>query len=345
MRRGLLTWDENELPVSVLEARVAKLRAAMARDGLDGLVAYTNIAKPAAVSWISGFTPYWSEGLLYVPREGDIAFATALSKRVAEWISTVMPKGEIIPTPQPGIAIGKKIAASGARRIGMPDIEDVPARQAKDLVAAAPDITLVDATETFNSVRAGIDDAERALVRRAAEIAAAAMQQLDPAARTAQDLIAPCEGFARSAAAEEIFLSCVPDLRKDARFQRTDTAGALGETFALRISLAYKAGWVRVTKSFAREAKLAEKFAAAERSFSALALPLCDPAAQIAAALKGSCAKMKTWTIEQPRGSCPLVPVAGSIVSESSLQAAAPCTVTIECDLAGARWIAARPLL
>lgn len=345
MRRGLLTWDASELPVSVLEGRVAKLRASMAQHDLDAIVAYTNIARPAAVSWISGFTPYWSEGLLYVPREGEIAFATALSKRVAEWISTVMPKGEIVPTPQPGIAIGKKIAASGAIRIGMPDLDDVPARQVKDILSAAPAIDLRDATDAFNAVRSDIDDAERALVRKAAEIAAAAMQQVDLQAKTAQDLIAPCEGFARAAAAEEIFLSCIPDLARDARFQRTDTAGTLADAFALRISLAYKAGWVRVTRSFAREPKLAEKFAAAERSFSALAPPLCDPARQIVEALKGSCAKLKNWSIEQPRGSYPLTAVAGTTAAQTILNTASPCTVSIECELAGMRWVAARPLL
>lgn len=343
MRRGLLTWDEKELPVAALDARVAKLRKSMERDGLDALVVYTNIAKPAAVSWVSGFTPYWSEGLLYVPRDGSIAFATALSKRVAEWISTVMPAGEIIPTPQPGVAIGKKLLSSGARRVGIVDLDDIPARQVKDLLGAAPELTIVDATEAFNVARAEVDDAERLLVRKAAEIASATMQKANPDARTAQELIARCEGFARASAAEEVFISCIPDLSLSGSFHRTDTAAMLGDTFALRISLAYKGGWVRFTRSFARDPKLAEKFAEAEARLSKLALPMVDPTAQLAGALENPDAKLRSWVIEQPRGSYPLVPVAASTSAQISIHSASPCTVNVECDVNGIRWVAARP--
>ena len=138
MRRGLLTWDARELPLVALEWRTARLRAALQAQGIDALVAYTNIARPAAVSWISGFTPYWSEGMLLLPGGGDPVFATALSKRVAEWISTVMPRGEIIPTPTPASVLSKRIAASGFRRIGVVDLDDVPARQITGLIAGAP---------------------------------------------------------------------------------------------------------------------------------------------------------------------------------------------------------------
>jgi hypothetical protein len=342
MRRGLLTWDEKELPVEVLEARVSKLRKLMQRDGLDALVAYTNIAKPAAVSWLSGFTPYWSEGLLYVPSDGPIAFATALSKRVAEWISTVMPTGEIIPTPQPGSAIGKKLSSTGARKVGIIDLDDIPARQVKDLLGVAAELSFVDATEAFNIARAEVDDAERQLVRKAAEIAVATIQRANPDARTAQELIARCEGFARTSGAEEVFISCIPDLSRDRSFHRTDTAAELSETFALRISLAYKGGWVRFSRSFARDPKLAEKFALTELRFSELSLPLADAAAQLAGAFKDADAKLHSWVAEQPRGSYPLVPVAGSLSEQNSLNLASPCTVNVECTLNGMRWISAR---
>ena len=67
MRRGLMAWDSNELPRAALKARIDALRTAMRGQNLDALIAYTNIARPAAVHWISGFTPYWSEGLYLLP--------------------------------------------------------------------------------------------------------------------------------------------------------------------------------------------------------------------------------------------------------------------------------------
>lgn len=344
MRRGLLTWDPAELPLEALNARVSRLREAMQAEGLDAFIAYTNISKPAAVSWISGFTPYWSEGLLYVPAEGEIAFATALSKRVAEWISTVMPRGEIIPTPQPGVAIGNRLAASGAKRIGFPDLEDMPARQAKDLLANAPGVELRDATDLFNRVRGTVDEPERALVRKAAGIALSALTQAPAQASTAQELIAPCEGQARRNAAEEIFIACVPDLARSARPQRTDTATTLGGAYALKLSLAYKGGWVRVTRSFAKDATLARKFAETDAVLESLSAS-GDIETSLRNALAKVGARLASWSAEQPRGSYPLVTVASSLGEGNDLNPGAPFTLNVEAEIGGARWIAARPFV
>lgn len=62
MRRGLLSWDEAEVPAAVLDARVEQLRAAMAEAGLDAMLLYNNFPRPAAVSWLTHFIPYWSQG-------------------------------------------------------------------------------------------------------------------------------------------------------------------------------------------------------------------------------------------------------------------------------------------
>src|SRR6202790_51918 len=118
MRRGLMAWDENELPRSVLTQRIEGLRAVMNRDGLDGCIFYTNLVQPSAVTYLTGFTPYWSDGLLLVPKSGAPVFATALSKRVANWISSTNPVSEIVHTPKPGGAVGGRLAADGCRRIG-----------------------------------------------------------------------------------------------------------------------------------------------------------------------------------------------------------------------------------
>ena len=67
MRRGLISRSVDELPDAVLETRLKRVRAAMRTDGLDALVIYTNNTRPAGVSWLTGFVPYWSEALLVVP--------------------------------------------------------------------------------------------------------------------------------------------------------------------------------------------------------------------------------------------------------------------------------------
>src|SRR4029077_3532989 len=88
-------------------------RAGAARGGLDAYLLYTNLVRPAAVCWLTGFTPYWIESLLLVPPEGTPALATALSKRVANWIRTTAWLDEIVNTPKPGTAIGQGLANLG----------------------------------------------------------------------------------------------------------------------------------------------------------------------------------------------------------------------------------------
>ena len=86
MRRGLMGWDPDELPKAALDARRGRLQAAMAREGLDALILYTNIVRPSAVCWLTAFTPYWIESLLLLLRDGETVLATALSKRVSDCV-------------------------------------------------------------------------------------------------------------------------------------------------------------------------------------------------------------------------------------------------------------------
>ena len=124
MRRGLMGWNAKELPREALEERIARLRAAMASGGLDGFILYTNLVQPSAVTYLTGFTPYWSDGLLLVPKSGAPVFATALSKRVANWIASTNPLSEIVNTPKPGAAGravgGGRLPAGRRSGIGSP---------------------------------------------------------------------------------------------------------------------------------------------------------------------------------------------------------------------------------
>src|SRR4051794_5990800 len=123
MRRGLMGWDPAELPKSALDNRIARLQAAMKRARFDAFLLYTNLVRPSAVCWLTGFTPYWIESILLVPASGAPILATALSKRVSDWIGATSQVDEIINTPKPGTAIGQRVAASGTRRVGVLELD------------------------------------------------------------------------------------------------------------------------------------------------------------------------------------------------------------------------------
>src|SRR5215472_13923964 len=138
MRRGLIARSTVELPDTVFTARLERVRAAMQADGLDALLIYTNNTRPAGVSWLAGFVPYWSEAVLVVPLAGEPYLVAALSFRVKTWIERV-------------------------------------SRLADVLREGGPRLTLRDASALFATLRAVADPAEVALAGKAASIARQAL--------------------------------------------------------------------------------------------------------------------------------------------------------------------------
>ena len=349
MRRGYYGWDEADLPLATLAARLARLQAAITQAGLDGLLIYTNIARPAGASWLTGFTPYWSEGLLLVSPTGAPDFATALSKRVGEWMRAVTPTGSILCTPQPAALFGKRLAEAGAKRLGVLELDMLPGGQAATLLATAPNTELVDATALFQTVRLERDAAELALFRAAAALAEdglAPVRANDD--KTAFAHMGDVERHARLGRAEEVFVTLAPDLTKGARFVRVDKAGAVGASFAVRASVAYKSTWVRRTRSFSRDARIAARFADCDAAFARCATtldgarPIGPQLAAAFAALPG--ARLTSFSLEACRGSYPLEVIAGTGASDEPQGTLAGSVLCAEVALDGITWVGGLPL-
>jgi hypothetical protein len=351
MRRGLMAWDENELPRGVLLERIAGLRAMMQRDGIDAFICYTNLVQPSAVTYLTGFTPYWSDGLLLVPRTGAPVFATALSKRVAGWIGSTNPLSEIVNTPKPGAAVGARLAADGCRRVGLLELDRLPGGLYDEIVGAAPAVELVDGSAGFASLRRRIDGAERGLIARADALAVAALAQVDPdRAADAGAVAGLIEKEARLRGAEEAYIAVAADLAADARMIRASGPLPLTDRFALRASIAYKGSWVRRIRSFARDAAGRPSVARADAWFEKLTASIVagQPiGAQISVhvgELPG--ATVTAWMAESPIGTYPLQAVASSKApDQAGLPDGGFLVLTVELALDGTPWLGAAPVL
>jgi hypothetical protein len=348
MRRGLMGWNAEELPVAALEARLAKLRAEMDAAGVDAFVVYTNNVRPSAVTYITGFTPYWSDALLLVLHSGAPAFATALSKRVSEWIRTTDPVSEIVNTPKPGTLIGERLAGDPAvRRVGVLEYDTLPAGLADDMATAAPAVEWIDGTALFARLRRTVDDAERGLLQRADAIAVAALREAEAGnASDAGTLAGLVEKHARLNGAEEAYIAVAPDLAADRRLDRLSKPIALAERFAVRASVAYKGCWVRRTRTFAKDgatATIDTWFDGVVRSLQA-GKPL---AAQIADRVKElPRAALTGWMAESCTGSYPLSVVASARAPGKHAPSDGQFLVlTIELLVDGAPWIGAAPVI
>jgi hypothetical protein len=341
MRRGLMAWDADEVPASALAERLARLRGAMRRHGLDALILYTSFPRPSAVSYVTAFTPYWADALLLVPKDGEPVFATALSKRVANWIQSVKPVAELVNTPQPGAIIGQRLAADpSAKTVGILELDALPNALYGDLAAAASNVRFVEGAPAFRAARSTIDAAERGLLARTDAIASAALQSVDATAmRVAGAAVGAVEKAARLAGAEEAYIHIAPDLAAGTRFVRLSGSAPLGRRFAVRASVAYKSNWVRRVRTFVADAErerwLVDTLAALK--------PEQPIGAQLATRLPAG-ATLESFLAESSIGSYPLEAIA-SPGNDAAVPAGSLVVLSVRITLDGAPWLGGAPVI
>jgi hypothetical protein len=362
MRRGLISHCKAELPDAVLDARIELVRAAMAQARLDALVLYTNNTRPAAVSWLTGFVPYWSEALLVLARDRPPILVVALTYRVKTWIERTSRVAEVIHAPRVGLEAARVIAAGKADAIvAVPDLDGIPAGIVEDLRAGGPRLVLTDATAMFAQLRAPADPAEIALAGKAAWIAHCALARSSGTRLAGQNLtesrltggsltggslvggsivggsigaiIAAVEGEARRLGAEEVYIAAAPDLLRDARLRRIEGEAGLGASFALRATVAYKGTWIRLVRTFG-DPVVAEEAA----RFLAAAVARLPSARGFAG--------FASWLVEGCRIAQPLEPLLGSRLDQPSpIPARALVSVQGRLELGGQPVLVGAPAL
>jgi hypothetical protein len=313
MRRGLISRSETELPDAVFDARLERLRAAMQE--FDALLVYTNNTRPAAVSWLTGFIPYWSEAILVVPREGLPVLVVALTFRVKPWIERTSRVAAVVHAPRIGSEAARVIAGEKANAaVGVVDFDHLPVGIASDLGEAGPRLAVSDASDPFALVRWPADPAEVMLTARASSIAATALSRIEPR-DGAGAIVAAVEGDARRNGAEEVYVAMAPDLTRDHRLLRIEGETALGRRFSVRASVAYKGSWVRRVVTVDRDGAVPH---AAEAVFAdAIArLPSDHVLSRFSSYLvEGSRTAQPLEALMGSRVTAPCPPVAGAVVS------------------------------
>lgn len=307
MRHGLILWREDELSKADVLARQARLQDAMRRQQLDAMLVYTNHVRSSGVSFLTGFTPYWSDGLLLLPAAGAGVFSTALSNRVGAWIRANNPTVEVLHSPEPGRLIAERISPKNGAVVGVVELDRMP-RGLIDEIRAGSDAALADASDLFAAVRAMPDRAELGLARKADAIAGAAFAKVGANVARIGDVTEELELSVRGAGAEECYVASAPDLAADRRLARTKGPTPLGDSYAVRLSVAYNGVWIRRTETFARGAadvRFAEFRHAVDRLAEAVT-PDAALAPQIAALALPPGTEITGWSIEAPRGTRPL---------------------------------------
>jgi hypothetical protein len=303
MRRGLISWSREEMPVAALDSRITRLQAAMRAEKIDALLAYTSFAQPSAVNWISHFTPYWSEALLVLLPEGGPMMLASLTKRVHPWIKEVSHIQEVVMAPRLGVGavtlLGER--AAGAR-VGVVGLDSLPWSVAEPLINTYPGDKLVDASAMFAAVRQPADAEELALATRAVGMVATALKTLPAGAMKVSEVTSAIESSTRLAGAEEVLQRFAANLGKSAVLARMEGDAALGSHYAVEVSMAYKGSWVRTAKSITKDTPASWR--AAEAWMASVTASLHEAASgKLALPAPG---KLVSWTLEACIGLQPL---------------------------------------
>jgi hypothetical protein len=349
VRRGLISWSRDEVPASVLEGRVARLQEQMRTAELGVVLIYTSFARPSAVAWLTHFVPYWNEALLVVQPSGPPVLLAAFSKRVHDWIRSVSHLGEVRSAPELGraAAVFLKERSPEPSRIGVLELDALPWSVAEPLVKSEYGRELVDATGLFAAIRQPADEVEIRLARHAATIAVQAFKAIPTGAKRASELLSVLERSARLDGAEEVLPRLAPDLLAGATLRRFEGDALLGERFAVELSVAYKATWVRITRCVSTQAVPPSWRGAAER-FVETAERLNEANLFLEPQVAGGVRPGKTaaWTLEACRGSPPLSIVAtGEAPSRSALPGGSLACLSLQLDLDDGPWLGGAPLI
>jgi len=349
MRRGLISWSQDEVPSSVLDGRVARLQDKMRHAELGAVLVYTSFARPSAVAWLTHFVPYWNEALLVVFPVGAPVLLAAFSKRVHDWIRSVSHLDEVRSAPDLGRAAAAFLKERPPKpsRIGVLELDALPWAVAEPIVKTGYGGALVDVTDLFASIRQPADEVELRLARRAAKIAVQALKAIPPGAKRASELLSAVERSARLDGAEEVLPRLAPDLRADATLRRLEGDALLGERYAVELSVAYKATWIRLTRCVSTQAippswrGAADRFVETAKRLNEANLSL-EP--QVAGSVRPE--KNAAWTLETCRGSPPFSIVAtGEAPSPSALPGGSLACLSLQLDLDDGPWLGGEPLI
>jgi hypothetical protein len=232
-------------------------------------------------------------------------------------------------------------------RIGVLELDALPWPVAEPLVKSGYGRGLVDATGLFASIRQPADEVEIQLARRAATIAVQAFKAIPTKAKRASELLSALEGAARLDGAEEVLPRLASDLRADATLRRFEGDALLGQRYAVELSVAYKATWVRITRCVSSQAVPPSWRGAADR-FVETVERLNEANLSLEPQAAGSVRPGKTaaWTIETCRGSPPLSIVAtGETPSPSALPGGSLACLSLQLDLDDGPWLGGAPLI
>jgi hypothetical protein len=245
MKRGLVSWEKNELPPEELAKRLAVVHAIARTERVDAVVVYSDVWRSNDARYLSNYMPYWNRAFVVVPLDEKPILLCALSPRVYPWIKTVTVHETIIASPSPPATLFKLCAERGWKRVGVFDLDGLPTDLHAELTSGK--VELVDIARS--ELRPMPTAVEVQMHGRAARMAREVLEkELTAAAgQTDHALTGRLELLLRRAGAEDVVI-----LVSDGQGPPIPAEGRpVGPHTSVVVAIEYNGHWAKVTRNFA----------------------------------------------------------------------------------------------
>lgn len=191
------------------ELRHRKLRAAMAADDLDVVIAYGPAWRRENVRYLTDADLTGAATFALLPAEGRVsAFSTRAADVIAMERAGWVDAAAAVSLPELA-ALAEELRALAPRRVGIAHAELLPLAVERAVRAAVPDAALVTASKLFDAARMVKSEWELTQMRRAARVCAlgwdAFVEAVEPG-RTEYDVVAAVESEVKRLGAEDNFM-------------------------------------------------------------------------------------------------------------------------------------------
>jgi Xaa-Pro aminopeptidase len=204
VKPGLVTLDPKSPAPAERAARLDALRAAADAADVTAVLIYGDVERSDDIAYLTNLCIYWNEGVLAVPRTGEPAFLTKLSKRVHPWMRATSTLQDLRSGRDLAALVHEFVdgVGEGGRRLGLIDRDLWPAALVRDVEAACAGAAIVDLPDAVRRLRTVPSASELATLRATARVLADA---LDVAiGRPEHEAVASLERALRRAGATDV---------------------------------------------------------------------------------------------------------------------------------------------
>ncbi len=247
MKRGLITWDKNEIPPRVFDLRLQSIRSEMSKKDIPALVVYSELWRSNQARFLSNFMPYFNRAFLIIPSEQPMTLLCGLSPRVYGWIRSVTTIEDVRPAGNFARTLSQLAAERGWRRVGFLDFDQFPWDLYQAILAEPLNAVPVRSTELRDSSPLFADGTELSMRRLAAKMARNILNDAMPSGpgQIDYEFTGGLERQFRRAGVEDLIIL----VTNGSSVPAPANGQTLGEHFSVSLAVEYRGHWIRISRA------------------------------------------------------------------------------------------------